>query len=118
MFNASYHLAMARLRAEQLERNAARFRPPPDRARPALRSPQSVTMRLALPSDATRLEQIPGVARDGLPLAPLLIGEVAGQPVAVLSLSDGAIVAKRVDAARDVVALLRFRAAQVRRARA
>jgi hypothetical protein len=115
MMTAAYHLAMARLRAEQLERNVARHGHHADRAHSAPRPPQPLTMRLAREEDATRLAQTTGVTRDLLPLPPLLIGEVAGRPVAALSLSDGAVVAERFDGVRDVVALLRVRAAQVRR---
>jgi len=45
---------------------------------------------------------------------PLLIGERAGQPIAALSLADGAIVADPFVASADVVALLRLRARQLR----
>jgi hypothetical protein len=118
MMNGAYHLAILRLRAEELERNAARFRSKADRdrTRPEPQPAQPVTMRLAVEADATRLAQIAGVARKGLPRAPLLIGEIGGRPVAAVSLSDGAIVSERLDAAREVVALLRFRASQLRRA--
>jgi hypothetical protein len=117
MINGAYHLAMLRLRAEELERNTARFRSQADRTRPGPRPAQPVMMRLAVEADATKLAQIAGVTREGLPPEPLLIGEIGGRPVAAVSLSDGAIVSERLDAAREVVALLRFRASQLRRAR-
>jgi hypothetical protein len=117
MMNASYHLAMARLRAEQLEHAAARHRPHADGAQSAPRLPEPLTMRLAREEDTKRLTQTTGVARELLPLPPLLIGEVAGRPVAALSLRDGAVVAERFDGVRDVVSLLRLRAAQMRHLR-
>jgi hypothetical protein len=115
MFNASYHLGLARLRENAELRRTARYEPHyEDPTVP--RTPQSVTVRLADDGDAARLEQMPGVQRSGLPLAPLLIGEIEGWPIAALSLTNGVVVAERREAAHDVVALLRLRAAQLRRA--
>jgi hypothetical protein len=113
MINATYHLAMARLRAAELERRAAERRGPHE-FESAL-TPQPVTMRLALSADSPVLEQIAETAAGPLPLAPVLIGEVAGKPVAALSLMDGAIVAEQLEATGDVIALLRLRALQLRR---
>jgi hypothetical protein len=43
----------------------------------------------------------------------LLVGEIAGEPVAALSLDDGTVIATRRPASADVVALLRLRATQL-----
>jgi hypothetical protein len=117
MLSAHFHIEMARLRHAELEQRARRYRawrkePPP------LPAADSVTMRIGTLADGTELEQISRVTPGRSPLAPLLIGEVAGRPVAALSLINGAIVAERKDAADDVVALLRLRALQLHRRQA
>jgi hypothetical protein len=114
MVSAHYHIEMARLRRAELEQRARRYRssrkdPPP------LPPAQPVTMRIGTLPDSAGLEQIARGKLGRSPLPPLLIGELAGRPVAALSLTTGAIVAERQDAAGDVVALLRLRALQLRR---
>ena len=114
MLSAHYHIEMTRLRSAELEQRARRYRasrkePPPLPAAPP------VTMRIGTLSDSAGLEQVAKRRLGRSPLAPLLIGELAGRPVAALSLTTGAIVAERQDAADDVVALLRLRALQLRR---
>ena len=69
----------------------------------------------AVVADMAGLEQIAKRKLRRSLLAPLLIGELAGRPVAALSLTTGAIVAERQNAADDVVALLRLRALQLHR---
>jgi hypothetical protein len=71
-------------------------------------------MRIGPLTDSAELASIAKLAPGRSLLAPFLIGEVAGRPVAALSLMDGAIIAERQDAG-DVVALLRLRALQLRR---
>jgi hypothetical protein len=112
MLSAHYHIEMARLRRSELEQSARRYR---RREPPPLPAAQPVTMRIGTLSDGAALEQMAKRKLGRSPLAPLLIGELAGRPVAAVSLMNGAIVAERQDAAEDVVALLRLRALQLRR---
>jgi len=72
---------------------------------------RTVTMRVAHSGEQARMR---GVAARELPRAPVLVGELAGRTVAVLSLADGGIVASRGIATGEVVALLELRAAQLR----
>ena len=114
MLSAHYHLEMARLRSAELEQRARRHRA---KELPPLSAPEPVTMRVGTLPDSAGLEPRATRKLRRLPLAPLLIGELAGRPVAALSLINGAIVAERQGAADDVVALLRLRALQLRRGR-
>jgi hypothetical protein len=114
VLSAHYNVEMVRLRRAELEQSARRYRasraePPP------LPDAQPVTMRIGTLPDGAALEQMVKRRLRRSPLAPLLIGELAGRPVAAVSLMNGAIVAERHDAAEDVVALLRLRALQLRR---
>jgi hypothetical protein len=114
MLSAHHQIEMARLRRSELERSARRSRtarsePPP------LPAAEPVTMRIGTLPDGAALEQMANRKPRQPPLAPLLIGELGGRPVAAVSLTNGAIVAERQDAAEDVVALLRLRALQLRR---
>jgi hypothetical protein len=112
-------LPTLRLRAAEIDRRAQRLGPQlaalGDRDETRLRDP--VTVRFAAPGDARELERIAELDSASLPADPLLIGERAGQPIAALSLADGAVVANPFVASADVVALLRLRAQQLRRAR-
>jgi hypothetical protein len=118
MTDSSLRLALIRLRAEEIDRRAQRLGPQlaalGDRNETRLRDP--VTVRFAAPDDARELERIADLDSASLPADPLLIGERAGQPIAALSLADGALVANPFVASADVVALLRLRALQLRRA--
>jgi hypothetical protein len=114
MLSAHYHIEMARLRRSELEQRARRYRAS-GKEPPALPAVPPVTMRIGALPDGAGLEQMAKRKLRRSPLAPLLIGELAGRPVAAVSLMNGAIVAERHDAAEDVVALLRLRAIQLRR---
>jgi hypothetical protein len=109
-------LAKIRLRAEEINRRAdvlgPRLSALGDRPEARLRDP--VTVRLAVADDARELTRIAELDSAPRPADPLLIGERAGQPIAALSLADGAIVANPFVASADVVALLRLRALQLR----
>lgn len=72
---------------------------------------RTVTMRVAHSQEQARMR---GVHPRELPQAPVLVGELEGRTVAVLSLADGEIVASRGVATSEIVALLKLRAAQLR----
>jgi hypothetical protein len=108
-------LVTIRLRAEEINRRAQLLGPrlseSGDRPEPRLGDP--VTVRLAVADDARELTRIAELDSAPRPADPLLIGERAGQPIAALSLADGAVVANPFVASADVVALLRLRARQL-----
>jgi hypothetical protein len=115
MLMAHYHIEMLRLRRSELEQSARRYRASRREPTP-LPAAQPVTMRIGTLPDGAALEQVAKRKLRRSPLAPpLLIGELAGRPVAAVSLINGAIAAERQYAAEDVVALLRLRALQLRR---
>jgi hypothetical protein len=118
MIDSNLRLAMFRLRAAEVDLRAQRLGPQlaalSDRT--PTRSGDAVTVRFAAPDDARELERIADLDSASLPANPLLIGERAGEPIAALSLADGAVVANPFVASADVVALLRLRARQLRRA--
>jgi hypothetical protein len=109
-------LVKIRLQAAEINRRAELLGPSlvalGDRAAAALRDP--VTVRLGVADDLGELERLAELDSAARPADPLLIGERAGQPIAALSLADGAIVANPFVASADVVALLRLRALQLR----
>lgn len=70
----------------------------------------TVTMRVAHSHEQARMR---GVHPRELPQAPVLVGELEGRAVAVLSLADGEVVASRGVPTRDIVALLELRAKQL-----
>jgi len=72
---------------------------------------RTVTMRVAHSHEQARMR---GVNPRELPRAPVLVGELEGRTVAMLSLADGEIVASRGVATGEIVALLELRAAQLR----
>src|SRR5260370_42178442 len=74
----------------------------------------AVTVRAAGPGDATALERLAALDDRPLPQAPLLIGEVGSLALAALSLADDRVVADPFVPTREVVALLRLRARQLR----
>ncbi len=67
-------------------------------------------MRVAHSHEQARMR---GVHPRELPQAPVLVGELEGRAVAVLSLADGEVVASRGVPTRDIVALLELRAKQL-----
>jgi hypothetical protein len=118
MIDPYLRLATIRLRTAEIDRRAQLLGPQltalGDRAEPRLGD--AITVRFAASGDATALERLADLDSASLPADPLLIGERAGQPVAALSLSDGAVVANPFVASADVVALLQLRALQLGRA--
>jgi hypothetical protein len=74
----------------------------------------AVTVRAAGPGDAGALERLAALDERPLPQAPLLIGEVGSLTLAALSLADNSVVADPFVPTREVVALLRLRARQLR----
>ncbi|HVC84027.1 MAG TPA: hypothetical protein VNC12_02145 [Solirubrobacteraceae bacterium] len=115
--NDSYlELITIRLRAEETNRRAQLLGPRLDarRDRPEPRLCEPVTVRFAIADDARALIRLAELDSASCPAGPLLIGERAGEAVAALSLTDGAIVANPFVASADVVALLRLRARQLR----
>jgi hypothetical protein len=109
-------LIMVRLRAEEVSSRAQLLGPRlterGDRPEARLRDP--VTVRFAVAGDACEVKRLAELDSASRPADPLLIGERSGQPIAALSLADGAIVANPFVASADVVALLRLRARQLR----
>lgn len=115
MINAHLHLALMR-RPSPRPHPHPRLHPHPrqdhlDGTIAPSRAP--VTVRLAAPDDALELRRIAELDSAELPAGALLIGERAGRPVAVLSLSDGAVVANPFVHTADVIGLLRLRARQL-----
>jgi hypothetical protein len=74
----------------------------------------AVTVRAAGPGDAGALERLAALDERPLPQAPLLIGEVGSLTLAALSLADNRVVADPFVPTREVVALLKLRARQLR----
>jgi hypothetical protein len=74
----------------------------------------AVTVRAAGPGDAGALERLAALDERPLPPAPLLIGEVGCLALAALSLADNRVVADPFVPTREVVALLKLRARQLR----
>jgi hypothetical protein len=77
----------------------------------------SVTLRFAFPDDAAALDQLAALDSSEPPAMPVLLGEVEGQPIAALSLADGAVIADPFRHTVAVVELLRARAGQLTEAR-
>jgi hypothetical protein len=117
MLGPHFQIEMARLRGAELEERARRLRASRKDPQP-LPVGEAVTMRVGALTDSRELEQIAVAAAGRSPIEPVLIGELAGRPVAAVSLINGAVVAECQDAAKDVVALLRLRALQLRRRQA
>lgn len=100
-------------RAADIERSsAARRRSARDRWAPAA-DEASVTLRLACADDAGALRWL--AERDSAPplVGPILIGDLAGRPVAALSLTDTRVIADPFERTVAVVELLRARARQL-----
>jgi hypothetical protein len=115
MTNPSLHIALVRAQRAEIERRAAERGPLlaaiDAAARAATEHP--VTMRVAAGSETEAvLARLPAAAGSALS-APLLLGEIDGELVAALSLSDGSIVANPRSGSPDIVALLQLRAGQL-----
>jgi hypothetical protein len=74
----------------------------------------AVTVRIAAAGDQIALLRLADLDSAPAPCPPLLIGEVAGRPVAALSLADGAVIADPFTPTLELVELLRLRAHQIR----
>lgn len=109
--------ALAEAHMADLHREAARAR---NRAaaRAGRRSSSpvaaSVTLRLAAEADAPALASLAARDSSEVPAAPLLIAESDGEPLAALSLSDGAVIADPFHPTAPLVELLDRRANQLR----
>jgi hypothetical protein len=75
-------------------------------------------MRRAALADAARIRELARLDDKRMPAGPFLVADVAGETVAAVSLSSGAVVADPFRLTADAVAMLRLRAAQVGTARA
>ena len=73
-----------------------------------------VTIRCAQEREAGALARLAELDSATLPRTPLLVAEVAGEVLAAISLSDGAVVANPFRPTDDVVELLRARERQLR----
>jgi hypothetical protein len=74
----------------------------------------AVTVRIAGADDQIALLRLADLDSAAAPHLPVLIGEVAGRPVAALSLTDGALIADPFTPTLELVELLRLRARQIR----
>lgn len=77
---------------------------------------QAVTVRVASGDDDAALARLAQLDCAEPPRAPVLLAEVAGEPAVALSLADGAVVADPFTPTTELIALLRLRARQLRRA--
>jgi hypothetical protein len=112
------HLELAKARAEDLGRAAARARgsslpygPAPTPASPA---ELSVVIRRDRPQDQRALTRLAGLDSASVPRSPLLLAEVGGELRAAVSLADGAAIADPFHRTASLLALLRMRAEQLR----
>jgi hypothetical protein len=74
---------------------------------------EAVTIRRGLPRDHEQVVRLAQLESARVPPGEVLVAEVAGQVVAAISLADGSCVADPFVLTRDVVQLLRARAAQL-----
>ena len=79
---------------------------------------EAVTVRLAGVADAPALTRLAQLDCASAPSHPTLLAELSGQPVAAVSLADGAVVADPFVPTAEVVALLKLRARQLHTASA
>jgi hypothetical protein len=77
---------------------------------------ETVTVRLAGVADTPALTRLAQLDCASAPSHPILLAELSGQPVAAVSLSDGAVVADPFVPTAELIALLKLRARQLRRA--
>jgi hypothetical protein len=75
--------------------------------------PRGVTVRRATDADVMALTRLAALDSAAIPAAPVLLAEVDGEPLAALSLVDGAVAADPFHRTADLVALLCVRAAQL-----
>jgi hypothetical protein len=104
---------LARARAQDL-RSAARGRGGVWASDPlAIPATVPVTLRYAFPDDAGALRRLAAIDCSEPPPGPVLLGEVGGQLLAAVSLSDGAVIADPFYPTVTLVELLRARARQL-----
>jgi hypothetical protein len=77
---------------------------------------EAVTVRLAAAADSPALNRLAQLDSASAPSHPILLAELSGQPVAAVSLADGVVIADPFVPTAEVVALLKLRARQLRRA--
>lgn len=77
---------------------------------------EAVTVRPATAADYRALDRLARLDCANPLEAPILLAEVAGQPIAAISPADGRVVADPFTPTAEVVALLELRAQQLRRA--
>jgi hypothetical protein len=73
-----------------------------------------ITVRLAVPSDSSRLRTLAALDSARLPEGELVVAETGGQIVAALPLSGGAAIADPFHRTAAIVQMLELRAAQLR----
>jgi hypothetical protein len=78
-------------------------------------APADVVIRRTTSSDGPALAALAALDSAPLPFGPALVAEVGGVPVAVLPLDGGRAFGDPFERTNELVALLRLRAAQVRR---
>jgi hypothetical protein len=110
------NLQLARARAEQLRRDAGRGGG--DRASRFSRQDvppahASIVIRPDRAEDGRALARLAALDCARVPAAPLLVGEVAGELRAALSLTDGATIADPFHRTASLVDLLNMRARQL-----
>jgi hypothetical protein len=78
-----------------------------------LSSSPGVTIRPAFPDDAPALARLAALDSQRVPVGPLLLAEVDGEPWAALALETSRVIADPFRPTAELVALLRGRAAQL-----
>jgi hypothetical protein len=76
-------------------------------------SVDAVTIRFARPEDREALHRLAGLDSAPVPVEPVLLAEIAGEPRAALSLHDGSVVANPFEPTAALVELLEARARQL-----
>jgi hypothetical protein len=75
----------------------------------------SVEVRLAAPADETAIRRVAALDSSEVAVGPHLIAEADGRVIAALAIESGHAVADPFSWTADVVALMKMRAAQIRR---
>jgi hypothetical protein len=76
-------------------------------------APRALTIRPSLPSDRDALARLAELDSQSVPDGPMLLGEVAGEPWAAVSLNGGASIADPFKPSAELVLLLHERARQL-----
>src|SRR3954471_16739140 len=80
---------------------------------PAELPEDAVLVRRARAADAARIRTLAYLDDRRLTDGPFLVAEIAGEPIAAMSLSSGQVVADPFRRTRDAVGLLRMRVGQI-----